>query len=104
LTQKEEKMASSIPFELPLKASESAAVAELIFQQLEGRAITDDQRNRLAVRAASLNLESIRPHFGSLQQDPVHTSTYYLAVDAISTAGEERPLLLRLAMASSPSS
>ncbi len=97
-------MASTIPFELPLKASESAALAELVFQQLEGRAIDDEQRNRLVSRAAPLKLESIRPHFGSLQQDPVHTSTYYLAVDAISASGQARSLLLRLAMASSPSS
>lgn len=97
-------MASTIPFELPLKASESAALAELLFQQLEGRAIDDEQRSRLASRAVPLNLESIRPCFGSLQQDPVHASTYYLAVDAVSPSGQERSLLLRVAMASSPSS
>lgn len=97
-------MASTIPFELPLKASESAALAELLFQQLEGRTIDDEQRNRLASRAVPLNLESIRPYFGSLQQDPVHSSTYYLAVDAVSPSGQERSLLLRLAMASAPSS
>lgn len=97
-------MPSSIPFELPLKASESAALAELVFEHLEGRAITDEQRSRLAVRAAALQLDSIRPYFGSLQQDPVHASTYYLAVDGISPSGETRPLLLRLAPSSAPSS
>jgi hypothetical protein len=97
-------MASTIPFELPLKASESASLAELIFQQVESRQLTDEQRGRLAIRAQGLALQSIRPYWGSLQQDPVHSSTYYLAVDAQGPSGEVRPLLLRLALASSPSS
>ncbi|MCC6590936.1 MAG: hypothetical protein IT168_29875 [Bryobacterales bacterium] len=97
-------MGSSIPFELPLKASESAALAEILFQQLEGRPINDEQRNRLAARAAALKLDSIRPYFGSLQQDPVHSSTYYLAAETVSRSGDESALLLRFAPASAPSS
>lgn len=96
-------MNSGIPLLLPLKASEAASLAELIFQQLEGRQLNDEQRNRLSSRAGSLGLISIRPHWGSLQADPVHTSTYYLAVDGTGPDGESA-LLLRMALASSPAS
>lgn len=96
-------MTSSIPFLLPLKANEAASLAELIFQQLESKQLNDEQRNRLNTRAASLGLTSIRPHWGSLQADPVHTSTYYLAVDGMGPEGESA-LLLRLALASAPAS
>ncbi|MFN7924069.1 MAG: hypothetical protein U0Q16_28460 [Bryobacteraceae bacterium] len=92
---------------MPVKASEAAALADLIIQQLDGRAITDDQRNRLAARAAALELVSIRPFWGSLQQDPIHASTYYLAVDGtnpISEPSGPQPLLLRVALASAPAS
>lgn len=96
-------MTSSIPFLLPLKANEAASLAELIFQQLEGKQLGDEQRNRLNTRSSTLGLTSIRPHWGSLQADPVHTSTYYLAVDGMGPEGESA-LLLRLALASSPGS
>jgi hypothetical protein len=94
---------STIPLELPLKANEAAALADLIFQQLEGRAPSDDQRKRLTARAAVLELSSIRPYWGSLEADPVHTHTYFLAVDAIQ-GGRTSELLLRMAPSSSPSS
>ncbi len=89
--------------ELPLKASEAAALADLIFQSVEGRPLSDDVRNRLAGRLAALQLASIRPYAGSLQQDPIHASTYYIAVDAL---GQPKPvqLLLHIALASSPAS
>ncbi|MGH9674916.1 MAG: tagaturonate epimerase family protein, partial [Bryobacteraceae bacterium] len=53
--------------------------------------------------ARSMSFSSVRPYFGSLQHDPVHSSCYYLAVDAIGGA-RHAPLLLRLAPASAPSS
>jgi hypothetical protein len=56
-------------------------------------------RNRLAARVAVLRLESIVPYFGSLARDPVHPSSYYLAVD-----GFETPHLLHIALASAPTS
>lgn len=96
-------MTSSIPLLLPLKASEAASLADLVFQQLGGKAITDEQRHRLGPRAASLGLTSIRPYWGSLQADPFHAQTYYLAVDAVSPA-ETVPLLLRMALSSAPAS
>src|SRR5690349_6955695 len=50
--------------------------------------------------AAVLNLETIRPYFGSLERDPVHPSAYYLAVDG----AQGEPLLLYLALATAPTS
>ncbi len=94
---------SSIPLVLPLKANEAAALADLVYQQVEGKPLTDDLRNRFAARIQALGIETFTLFPGSLQQDPIHPSTYYIAVDA---TGEEtaRPLLLRIALASSPAS
>lgn len=96
---------TAIPLELPVKASEAASLADLLFQQLEGRPLTDDQRSRMVARAGSLELSSIRPYWGSLQHDPIHSTTYYLAVDGAAVSDPApRPLLLRMALASAPSS
>ena len=86
--------------DLPLRPSEAAELANLIFDQAERRPLTEDLRNRLAGRASVLRLETITPYFGSLERDPVHPSTYYLAVDA----GEGQPLLLHMALATAPTS
>lgn len=94
---------NEIPLELPVKASEAAAVADLIFQQAEGRQLSNDLRSRLAGRASVLGLTSLVPYMGSLERDPVHASSYYLAVDGLSGDGR-RPLLLRVAPASAPAS
>jgi hypothetical protein len=88
------------PFELPLRPSDATQLAHLIFDQAERRRLTDEVRNRLAARAAVLHLESITPWLGSLVRDPVHPSTYYVAVDAAGGA----PLLLHLATAAAPTS
>ena len=89
-----------VPLELPVRPAEAAAVAGLIFEQAERRALTDELRARLAARASVLRLASLAPHFGSLERDPVHPSTYYLAVD-----GEGgQPLLLHMAAAHAPTS
>lgn len=94
---------SVIPIDLPVKASEAAALADLIFQQVEGRALNDEVRTRLQGRLGILGLTGIQPYFGSLQQDPVHSSSYFLAIDSIS-AGSRRPWLLRIALSSAPAS
>lgn len=94
---------SSVPIELPLKPSEAASLADLIFQYAEGRPLTDDIRNRLNGRLGSLELTSMVPFLGSLQKDPVHSSAYYIVVDALSGRGTGS-LLLRMALASSPAS
>ena len=90
-----------VSIELPLKPSEAAALADLIFQFVEGRPLNDELRNRLAGRVTALELTSMSPYMGSLQKDPIHFSAYYIAVDAIGDAGTT-PLLLRMALASSP--
>jgi hypothetical protein len=89
-----------VPLDLPLRPSEAAELANLIFDQAERKPLTDELRTRLAGRAAVLKLESIRPYFGSLERDPVHPSAYYLAVDGI----EGSPQLLYLALSTAPTS
>ncbi len=96
-------MTSHIPLLLPLKPSEASSLAEIVFQQLDGKVLNDEQRHRLASRSASLGLTSIRPYWGSLQADPVHALTYYLAVDAFATEPLQ-PMLLRMALSSTPAS
>lgn len=95
---------SPSPFEVPVKASEAAVIADITFQLVENRRLQESLRNRLASRAAGLGLSSIRPYWGSLQQDPVHASSFYLAVDAVSGDQPPMPLLLRMALASAPAS
>jgi hypothetical protein len=96
---------SMIPLVLPLKANEAAALADLVYQQLEGQPLTADLRNRFAARLPQLALETFTPYPGSLARDPIHPSTYYLAIDTHS--GDSRgpgSMLLRIALASSPAS
>jgi hypothetical protein len=90
---------SLIPLVLPLKANEAAALADLVYQQLEGTQLTQDLRNRFAGRLPALGLETFTPFPGSLARDPIHPSTYYLAIDT-----QSGPMLLRIALASSPAS
>jgi hypothetical protein len=89
-----------VPLELPLRPSEAAELANLIFDHAERKPLTDELRTRLAGRAAILKLETIRPYFGSLGRDPVHPSAYYLAVDGISGS----PQLLYMALSTAPTS
>ncbi len=95
-------MVHSVPLELPLKTSEASRIAGLIFQQAEGRRLNADLRNRLSARMQGLQLSSVVPLTGSLQRDPIHPSTYYLAADTC--GAHPQHLLLRIASASSPSS
>jgi hypothetical protein len=89
-----------VPLDLPLRPSEAAELAILIFEQAERKPLNDEVRNRLTARAAVLRLETVTPYFGSLVRDPVHPSTYYLAIDA----GRGEPMLLHLAPATAPTS
>src|SRR5581483_5203734 len=88
-----------VPLDLPLRPSEAAELARLVFEVAERKPLTDDTRQRVAARAARLSLATIRPWFASLARDPVHRSTYYLAVDGGDSAA---PLLLHLAPAAAP--
>ena len=90
---------SLIPLVLPLRANEAAALADLVYQQLEGQPLTTDLRNRFAGRVTQLAIETFTPFSGSLARDPIHPSTYYIAIDTPSA-----PMLLRIALASSPAS
>ncbi len=89
------------PIELPLRPSEAASLATLVYEQVDGRKLTDDLRARLAGRSSTLGLRTVAPHFGSLEADPIHPAAYYLAVDGLAGA-EPVPLLLHMAPAASP--
>jgi hypothetical protein len=94
-----------VPLDLPIRPPEAAELARLIFQQAEGKRLSDDVRGRIASRSAQLRLETIRPFFGSLAREPLHHSTYYLAVDGGGTgASAGQPLLLHIAPPSAPTS
>lgn len=93
---------SMIPLVLPLRANEAAALADLVYSQLEGQPLTTDLRNRFAGRLPQLAIETFTPYPGSLARDPIHPSTYYIAIDTC--AAESAPMLLRIALASSPAS
>ena len=92
----------TVPLQLPLKASEAGALAGLVIEQCHGRKLTDDLRNRLGARVLGLRLSSITPYIRSLERDPIHPSTWYLAVDTRGPHPES--LLLRIALESSPAS
>lgn len=88
-----------VPFELPLKPNEAASLADLLFQQLDGKPLTEDQRGRFAGRLNTLATPTIAVYAGSLSADPIHASTYYLAVDGLHH-NAVTPLLLRIAPSS----
>src|SRR5579863_9329612 len=89
-----------VPLDLLLRPPEAAELANLIFELAEAKPLTDEVRNRIAARAAALKLQSVTACFGSLERDPVHRSTYYLAVDV----REGPPQLLHMAPAGAPTS
>jgi hypothetical protein len=89
-----------VPLSPPLAPAEAAELARLILAQAERRKLDADVRARIAARAGALRLERVRPHFGSLARDPVHHSSYYLAVDGDNGS----PQLLHIAPASAPTS
>ncbi|HEY3835851.1 MAG TPA: hypothetical protein VGL72_04740 [Bryobacteraceae bacterium] len=88
-----------VPFDLPVRTGEAGALARILYEHGK-RPLTDDLRNRLAVRAGALKLETIRPYFGSLERDPIHPEAFFMAVDGINN----QPLLMRFAPSSTPSS
>ena len=82
-----------------MKPSEVAALAELIFSDVDRRPLTDDVRSQIAEQAGELGLSSFRPFFASLEKDPAHPGAYYLMVDAM-LHGTPQTYLLRFAFAS----
>ena len=91
------------PIDLPIRSSEAAELADLLFEFAETRRLTEDLRNRLHGRISSLKLETIVAHTGSLCLDPVHPSAFFIAVDGVREGGV-KPWLLRVADANTPSS
>jgi hypothetical protein len=89
-----------VPFDLAVRSTEASHIANLIFDHAENRPLTEEVRHRLAARAAAAGHENLTPYFGSLERDPVHPSTYYLAVDGVGGV----PLLLHITYSTAPSS
>ena len=81
--------------------NEASAIAGTIYQHTRDQSIDAKFRERLAKDLASLGLTTLKPHAGSLTQDPAQASNYYLAVDAVA-GGKATPLLMHVAMGSSP--
>ena len=98
---------------MPLRGSEAAAIADVLFQSMDelaksGRKLNDDTRHRFAGRLKNIETPTVQVYPLSLEQDPIHPSSYYLAVDGLNSGGLHHdavtPLLLRLGLASSPAS
>ena len=89
--------------ELPVRANEAAALAEVIFEVVSGKRLSDDLRGRIASRAELLGMRTIVPHCGSLEADPIHPSSYLMAIDGVRD-GVVKPYLLRIATATAPAS
>src|SRR5207253_1337652 len=89
-------------FDLPLRLGDAAALARILFQQLSTIPVpvTAEQRARIAAQAGGLEFGAMRVWFGSLERDPIHASAWYICVDGV----DGQPLLLRIALASTPSS
>ena len=89
-------------FDLPLRLGDVAPLAGILVDVLGAQAkpVTDEQRLRVASRAAALDFRQLRPYWGSIERDPVHSSAYYIYVDGV----DSQPLLLRVAPSTSPSS
>lgn len=88
-----------VPIELPVKAGEAVALADLVLEHAGGRSLTDGIRGRLAGRIAARGFDSMIALPASLERDPIHPDSFYMVVDA-----DGKSVLLRLALASSPSS
>ena len=87
-------------FDLPLRLGDAVALSTLVFEFADGRPINDDVRSRIGGRAAAMEFGALRPYLGSLERDPIHPSAYYCCVGGI----DDQPLLLRIALAATPSS
>ena len=92
-----------VPLDLPIRTSEAADLADLIFDVLGDKPIKDDLRLRLAGRGSTIEMETIKPCWGSIAADPTHPTSYYIAIDGW-RQDECKHLLLHIAPASAPSS
>lgn len=74
---------TSPPLEHPVRPSDAAALAGLLYQRLENQPLNDQIRASLAEPVAALSLRSLRPLLPSLERDPVQSFAWCLAVDAL---------------------
>jgi hypothetical protein len=87
-----------VPFDLPVRPADAAALASLLFEHAAGKPLSEDLRNRLAGRAAGQPFDELQVFFGSLERDPVHQTAWYLAAEGVGGA----PVLLHIAPGSAP--
>jgi len=77
-------------------ADEVAAIAERILRHVDGKPLDGHTRGQIARDLSALQLSSLQPCVGSLEEDPACPSNYYLAADG--RAKDSRtPVLLHLA-------
>lgn len=76
-----------IPIDLPVRLSEAAAVADLVYSELEDRPLDDAVRQSLERRAGAHDFSSLRPCFASLEADVEHASSHFVVVEG--AAGPE---------------
>lgn len=86
-----------IPIDLPVRMSEAAAVAAMVFEELDDRPLDDAARTQLTLKSAPLDFASLRPEFRSLESDPGQTSAYFIFVDGISGPEGNSSILLHFA-------
>jgi hypothetical protein len=74
---------TSPPLEHPVRPSDAAALAGLLYQRLENQPLNDEVRASLSEPVAALSLRSLSPLLPSLERDPTQTFAWFLAVDAL---------------------
>jgi len=87
-----------VPLTLPIRASEGAVLADLVFQVTGRSPMSEAARHQLSARLTSVNFESFVVKPWSLVADPGTPQTFYVAIDA------KDPWLLHIASANSPAS
>jgi hypothetical protein len=92
-----------VNLDVPVRAREASALADLIFQFTEHRAVDEPLRRMLAARTPPGAFPTLIPHWGSLNPDPISNATFYIAADGLTEKGPV-PVLLHIALASAPSS
>jgi hypothetical protein len=85
--------------DLPLKANEAAALADLVYREIDGRPMTPELRAHFAAGVADLGLETFQADPESLTTDHLEPSTHLIRIRTAAQA-----FTLRIALASSESS
>jgi len=91
-----------VPYQksVQLKQEELVKLAEVVSAAAGGGKVSAETRQRLTSELAGKTFASMHIYPGSVEQDPVDSSRYYIAVDGLD-AGAAQPLLLQFSAADS---